>query len=332
MLISVIVPVYNVEKYLHRCIDSILTQTNSDLEVILINDGSTDKSLEICEFFAVLDKRIKIINQENKGPAAARNAGINVAKGVYIGFVDADDFIEPAMYENMMNIAKNTSAEVIVTNFKAFNSSNDSFKIIDNNLPYNKLLNQSEIKQFFINPYYGGYLGIIPSLWNKIYKLEFLKINKFKIDESRVRAEDYWFNFFIFQKASSVFALDVANYHYYKNDGSVMHSFRENQFEGFLDTRKNLLLNNLKLNIEINYLIFNEEFINNTNEFILLSIINSRKDIVFNILKNIEFLDAYSSIYPKTLHSKLIKFFLKYRLFTVSFILYKIWSSKIQKI
>ena len=98
-LISIIVPVYNVEKYLERCLDSILSQTFSDFELILVNDGSTDHSLEICRSYAEKDERILLIDQENRGLSAARNAGIAVAKGEYLGFVDSDDYIAQNMYE-----------------------------------------------------------------------------------------------------------------------------------------------------------------------------------------------------------------------------------------
>ena len=93
-LVSVIVPIYNSEQYLHRCIDSIVNQSYKDIEIILINDGSTDNSGEICNEYAVIDNRIKVMNTQNNGPAAARNIGIENSKGKFIFFVDSDDFIE----------------------------------------------------------------------------------------------------------------------------------------------------------------------------------------------------------------------------------------------
>ena len=97
-MISIIVPVYNVEQYIHQCITSILNQTYSDIEVLLIDDGSPDRSGEICEEFAMKDRRIRVFHTENKGLSAARNLGLKEAKGEYIGFVDSDDWIEPDMY------------------------------------------------------------------------------------------------------------------------------------------------------------------------------------------------------------------------------------------
>ena len=102
-MISVIVPVYNTEKFLKNCISSIANQTYKDLEIILVNDGSTDNSGKICDDFAQKDSRIKVIHQSNKGVGAARNAGLDVAKGAYIGFVDSDDILRPDMYEFLLN-------------------------------------------------------------------------------------------------------------------------------------------------------------------------------------------------------------------------------------
>ena len=93
-MISVIIPVYNVEKYISQCLDSVCNQTYSDLEIILVDDGSTDASGEICDIYACHDKRIHVIHQENSGAAAAKNAGLRVASGEYLSFVDSDDFLE----------------------------------------------------------------------------------------------------------------------------------------------------------------------------------------------------------------------------------------------
>ncbi len=98
-LISVIVPVYNVKNYLEKCLDSIINQTYKNLEIILINDGSTDESLDICYMYEKKDNRIKVYNQENHGLSYTRNRGIELARGKYIGFVDSDDVISPFMYE-----------------------------------------------------------------------------------------------------------------------------------------------------------------------------------------------------------------------------------------
>lgn len=101
-MISIIVPVYNVELYIHQCIDSIISQTYRDIEILLIDDGSTDKCGNICDEYARIDPRIRVFHTQNKGLSAARNLGLREAKGDYIGFVDSDDWIEPNMFEVLL--------------------------------------------------------------------------------------------------------------------------------------------------------------------------------------------------------------------------------------
>ena len=121
--ISVIVPIYNSEKFLNKCLDSIVNQTLREIEIILINDGSVDSSYQICERYAEYDKRIILINQENKGVSSARNAGIEKASGEYLGFVDSDDYIEAEMYSKLYNSAKRYDADLV--NCDAIRNKND---------------------------------------------------------------------------------------------------------------------------------------------------------------------------------------------------------------
>lgn len=112
-LISVIVPVYNVEKLLPKCLDSILAQTHENLEIILVDDGTKDRGGILCDEYAAKDSRIRVIHKENGGLSSARNAGLDVARGEYIGFVDSDDWIEPEMYETMLALAKKHDVKMV---------------------------------------------------------------------------------------------------------------------------------------------------------------------------------------------------------------------------
>ena len=126
-MISAIVPAYNVEKYLERCVNSILIQTYENFEIILVDDGSKDQSVEICDKFAQEDNRIKVIHKENGGLSSARNAGMKIAEGKYIVFIDSDDDIEPNMFELMLQAAEENKADFVMT---------DYIRILKNNKKY----------------------------------------------------------------------------------------------------------------------------------------------------------------------------------------------------
>ena len=117
-LISIIIPVYNVEKYFENCIKSVQNQSYRNIEIIIINDGSTDSTKELCEYYSKNDKRIIVINQKNMGVSAARNAGIKYSNGQYISFVDGDDYIDFDMYEKLVYFAQKYKSDYTITGFK----------------------------------------------------------------------------------------------------------------------------------------------------------------------------------------------------------------------
>ncbi|MFD0836290.1 glycosyltransferase [Mariniflexile aquimaris] len=334
MMLSVILPVYNAESYLEKCIDSILNQTFFDFEVILINDGSKDNSSTICEFYASKDNRIIYINQKNQGVAIARNVGLKMAKGKYIGFVDADDFIDNNMFQNILNPALIYNCDVVIAHYKICNKG--KYIIPHTNIPVNTCLNKNEVKDNLLRSYYTGSDPIIPDLWNKIYKYAFIKQHghKFQIQKG-VRASDYWFNFDVFKTAESVFVIEDANYNYNNEiSNSIINTFRENQFNGFLEANKKLINENIKFNFQIEYDKFYLPFYNNTNQYIL-SALSSKGYIlgykfVKQILKNKEFICCFSHIKNKKIHLKIIHVFIKLRMFTFAFFCYSLWHLTIQ--
>lgn len=160
--VSVIIPVYNVENYLRDCLNSVVNQTLKDIEIICINDGSTDKSREILQEFADKDSRIKIIDQENKGQAAARNLGIKQAKGEFIGFVDSDDSISPDFYEKLYDNAVKYNANIAVGNIKRCFESGKS----EDWIKYKNITLTNKLRKKFD-------LCKVPKfhyIWNKIYR------------------------------------------------------------------------------------------------------------------------------------------------------------------
>lgn len=175
--ISVIVPIYNVEQYLPKCIDSILNQTYKNLEIILVDDGSTDASAKLCDEYAQKDSRVVVLHKENGGASSSRNAGLDVASGEYIAFVDSDDWLDSNMYADMMDISLKYDADIVECGYKYIK--NEGTLIVDKE-------NTGEIREYdnidALNKLYFGdqiWGGISIVLWNKIYKRTVLSGLKF---------------------------------------------------------------------------------------------------------------------------------------------------------
>ena len=338
MMLSIIVPVYNAEKHLEKCLNSILSQTYIHFEIILINDGSKDNSSTICETFAKQDKRFIYISQGNQGVAMARNHGLKLAKGSYVGFVDADDVIEPNMFQNLVSPLSENNYDMVLAHYKICNT--DNFHIPKTKIPTKIYLGENEIKNNILKTYYSGGDPIVPALWNKIYNRSFIEEHRLKFhNQKAVRASDYWFNFEVFQRSSSAFVIEHANYCYNNEvSGSIINSFRVNQFEGFLDSQKKLLDANKNFKFKVDNATFYTPFYNNTNQFIL-SVLSSKGYLegyllIKPILKNEKFKSSFQYILNKKRHLKLIHFFLKNNMVLFSYFLFCIWhltSSKVKK-
>ena len=166
MKVSVIVPVYNTEKYLNKCIDSILAQTFTDFELLLIDDGSTDNSGFICDEYAEKDKRVKVFHKENGGVSRARNLGIDNAQGEYLSFIDSDDYIRPEMYSELVAIADKFNVDLVSSDLK-INS-----EIIDNgNIPAIKVIDEDYIIKFLRPAFSVNQTAAIMEFKNKIFRL-----------------------------------------------------------------------------------------------------------------------------------------------------------------
>lgn len=182
--LSIIVPIYNVEEYLPRCIDSILAQTYTDFELILINDGSPDNCAEIMEQYVKADERIITIYQENKGVSAARNAGLRIAKGKYIGFIDPDDYIERDFFSLMITAIEATKSDIAVCNWDSFCGDGCVAEHIV------EIISDKMTKKQFVNHIFDSPRTVAGSNWNKLFLRE--KIEKF-YDENLTICEDNLF-------------------------------------------------------------------------------------------------------------------------------------------
>lgn len=204
--ISVIVPAYNQENRLHICMDSLVNQTFKDIELIIINDGSTDKSLEIInKYKQKYPKMIKVITRENKGISASRNEGLSIAKGKYVGFVDSDDYIELDMYEKLYNKIEQEKCDIVICNFKMFYENSD--EIIYKNLGLNfKTTTLDETPNLVYTIDY--------SPWNKLYKKELWNDIRYPLN---LKYEDLEAILKIFNKAKSIAYIDDYLYNYLQN-------------------------------------------------------------------------------------------------------------------
>lgn len=213
-LISIIVAVYNIEEYLPRCVDSILAQTYKHLEIILVDDGSTDSSPRICDSYAEQDDRIKVIHKENGGLSDARNAGMDVAKGEYIGFVDGDDWIDADMYRDMYYACEQEKAQVAVCRYKQITKSG----IIDASTGDSVSLSQKEALLIYLC---GDerYL-IYNSVWSKLFARELVEDMRFPVGKN---SEDIMFTTKAFCNMERCVYLDTAYYNYViDREGSIM--------------------------------------------------------------------------------------------------------------
>ena len=214
--ISIIVPIYNVEQYLGTCINSILNQTFKDFELILVNDGSTDNSLEICKYYKKIDSRICIINKKNGGLSSARNAGLDIAKGEYIGFVDSDDYIHPQMYEILYNYIKKEEADISLCDFKKVKCYEkcESQKYDEKNLDIKSYCNTQASEELFKEKAITFIVA-----WNKLYKRKLFNDNRYKLGK---RYEDEFIIHRLLYQSTKVVYVPVELYFYLKRDNSIM--------------------------------------------------------------------------------------------------------------
>lgn len=217
MLISVIVAVYNIEEYIARCIESIQKQSYQELEIILVDDGSTDTSGRICEEYAAIDDRIKVIHRENGGLSAARNTGIEAACGEYIAFVDGDDWIEPSMYEVMAEQAQQYQADLVVCRYRCVYKNGCKDDSTGNVTVYRKPLEMliqylKEDECFLIQR----------TAWNKLYHRSLLGEERFPVGKWY---EDAVFSAKMVGGAKCGVYVDTAFYNYVcEREGSIMNA------------------------------------------------------------------------------------------------------------
>lgn len=227
--VSVIVPVYNTEKYLEKCLESLINQTLKNIEIICVNDGSTDKSCDIIKKYQEKDNRIKLINQSNQKQGAARNNGTKIATGEYIGFVDSDDWVDLDFYEKLYNAAKKYNSDIaLATNVRVGNKKTKKRLNIVEEKFVTDLQDKLDISNQVKNP--------CPT--NKIYRLEMLKSNDIVWPEG-VYCEDKLYTIKAVYFANGIVTVPNTNYYYYRNPTSTVNSKSKKHLKKLIEDKNN---------------------------------------------------------------------------------------------
>lgn len=303
--ISIIIPVYQVEKYIKRCLDFILSQTYSNLEIILIDDGSRDMSGKICDEYAIKDSRIKVIHQDNAGVSVARNKGLDICTGDYITFVDSDDFIEPFMYEKMMEKVTEYNCDVVMCDCvkdDGVAQTPYTHNIRAGFYDYNQL--KEEYYPHLLMMENVEYPATI-SNWLLLFRREIA--SSIRYIEGVRYSEDLLFGAQLLYNAKSFYYMkDEYYYHYRMNNESASHTFKKDKWKDYIT------LYNAALNIfKDNKVILNQTYImllffmyNYINDVILFKELNTNEKLV--LIENILNDDYIIKLFKKIKISKLL--------------------------
>lgn len=236
-LISIIVPIHNSESKLEKCINSLLNQTYTNIEIILVDDGSTDNSYSICKEYEKLDSRIISLHQKNSGVSCARNIGVHMCNGDYIGFVDSDDYIESTMYEKVLTLMESTKSMIGVCNYSY---EDDNFNCIADYNCNNMTFDSNHFPKYMID-----YFSINGFIWNKLYKRELIINTKGQLEFSNniKMLEDNLFNYEIYHKNQKFLCVYTNEklYHYVQyNDSTCNKKYNLDKLQYFTVRNKEI--------------------------------------------------------------------------------------------
>lgn len=309
--ISIIVPAYNCEKTLKRCIDSIINQTYKNIEIIIIDDGSTDSTPQLCDEYNSCYDYIKVVHSKNSGPSSARNTGISLSTGEYITFVDSDDYISESMYQTMITNIGN--ADVIMCNFHMFKDDN-SFDIDIKQMDH-FMGNKSYESQYIMKKgcFEQDIVGI-NMVWNKLYKSDIIKNNNILFDKNTTVEEDLLFNIDVFSKCETIYMLNDKLYFYLiERKDSIMFNEKTNLDWTSMLKRQQFKIEkakNINIDIDVNRLYY--PVLLQIHEYINRKIKNNiDTDKVISILSSQLYRDAlkYDKLLPRGV--KVINIFTK---------------------
>lgn len=243
--ISVIVPVYNVEKYLDRCMDSLLNQTLREIEIILVDDGSPDASPQMCDAYAQRDSRVRVVHKENAGLGCARNSGLDVARGEYIAFVDSDDYVDTEMYTKLYSCAREEHADAVFCNFS----------IVDRELrvrPHCEVAQKSVLEGTSREQLLLDMIASAPgvsverkhhmSVWHSLYSAEIIRASRLRFPSEReVVSEDIVFQAGFIPRTRKIVFIPDTLYYYCYNESSLTKTFLPRKFDRYITLYRLLL-------------------------------------------------------------------------------------------
>lgn len=249
-LVSIIVPVYNVEKYIHRCVDSIIKQTYCNIEIILVDDGSKDNSGSICDDYAERDSRIKVIHKENGGLGFARNSGLDVATGKYVTFIDGDDYIGESHVAGMLSLIDKTGTDTCIAGHTKVYADNE---VKHKNVCAGKVY-KGDVKKEILPRMCGanssGMDYIEMSVCMVLLSNEIIQSNNLRfVSEREFVSEDLVFDFDYYPLSKGVCISDLVDYYYCDNEGSLTTKYRKDRFESQIKMYDMLMVKSQKIGI-----------------------------------------------------------------------------------
>lgn len=312
--VSVIVPIYNVEKYLGRCMESLLNQTLKDIEIIMVDDGSPDSCPQMCDDWAARDTRIKVIHKKNAGLGYARNSGLEIAAGEYVAFVDSDDYVDTSMYETLWNEAVSSNADAVFCGFKT-EQRNGQWTDCDE-VAARTVWDGDDVKNFMLDmiasaPHVKAERKYQMSVWHSIYRRSIIEENHIRFHSEReIVSEDLPFQVDFFLKVNRLVYIPRSFYYYCLNGTSLTATFKPEKYDGF---KRLYMLLNSRLEGVVNYRQrTNRFFIGYVRSFLLHLYASDREDkedltakicndAIWNIIRK-DFPSSYLFTYPKIIY------------------------------
>lgn len=326
--VSVIVPIYNVEKYLERCIKNILNQTFAEIEIILVDDGSTDSCSQMCDEFANRDSRIVVVHKKNEGLGYARNSGLQIARGEYVAFIDSDDYIDENFFEELYKNAND--ADLVMTGYRDVDNNGEIIQTHNICNVKTELTDKEIIDTLFYNTI-GNINGNIEygfSVWKAIYKRDIFYRNDIKFcSEREFISEDYIFQLDFIPKCQKAVLINTTYYNYCKNEQSLSRKYNSERFTKIKELYQEIIKKIKKLNLYQDTIKgIDYTFIGNVRACIKQEKNNCKQDALENIKKMCNdplVVQRINSGYNQTLKQRIFDILIKLKLYVLLYYIIK---------